>query len=213
MLGTIQRSQFAPHMKSQQNDLVSWVAGIHSGIYPHLVRPHLRSCGPPLTYVRAQQTTGLFNNYADDSSTFADASGTALLAASVYRLALMAGVHTHLPAAEKSRAALFASNSSSSSSSSSSSASSSASSSSSSNTSSLAHFTSAGLLTPVVDPNSFHERGSTSPEGQAFVLELAAAHADWVAAGSPGANAAARSRPGAWHVLLIAAALAAGVLA
>ena len=88
----------------------------------------------------------------------------------------------------------------------SSSSSSASASSSSSNTSSLAHFT-------VVDPNSFHERGSTSPEGQAFVLELAATHADWVAAGSPGANAAARSRPGAWHVLLIAAALAAGVLA
>ena len=151
-----------------------------------------------------QQTTGLFNNYADDSSTFADASGTALLAASVSRIALMAGVHTHLPAAEKSRAALFASNSSSSSSASASS--------SSSNTSSLAHFTSAGWLTPVVNPNSFHERGSTSPEGQAFVLELAAAHADWVAAGSPGANAAARSRPWAWHMLLAAAVLAAGVL-
>ena len=72
-----------------------------------------------------QQTTGLFSNYADESATFDDASGTAILASTVYRLALLEGVHTHLPAAERSRSALSAPASSSAASSFSSSASSS----------------------------------------------------------------------------------------
>ena len=58
--------------------------------------------------MRPQQTTGLFKNYADDSASFDEASGTALLASTVYRLALLAGVHTHLPLAEQCRAALSA---------------------------------------------------------------------------------------------------------
>ncbi|RPD56883.1 hypothetical protein L226DRAFT_538351 [Lentinus tigrinus ALCF2SS1-7] len=205
VLGTIQHSQYAKKMKNQANDLRGWVAEIHDGIYPHL------------------QTTGLFTNYADDGSTFDDASGTAILASTVYRLALLEGVHTHLPAAEKSRSVLFASASASSSSSSSSSSSrssaSSRSQSSSTSTSTapastattpstLAHFTADGWLTPVVDPYSFGREGSHSPEGQAFVVEMHAAWADWVQAGSPGANAAAATmRGGVGAIVFVQAVL------
>ena len=149
-----------------------------------------------------QQTTGLFSNYADESATFDDASGTAILASTVYRLALLEGVHTHLPAAERSRTALSAPASSSSSSSSSSGSPSSTStapapsSTSSSGTTDLAHFTADGWLTPVVNPYSFGREGSRSPEGQAFVVEMYAAWRDWVEAGAPGANAAVGVRVG-----------------
>ena len=147
-----------------------------------------------------QQTTGLFSNYADESATFDDASGTAILASTVYRLALLEGVHTHLPAAERSRTALSAPASSSSSSSSSGSPSSTstapAPSSTSSSTTGLAHFTADGWLTPVVNPYSFGREGSRSPEGQAFVVEMYAAWRDWVEAGAPGANAAVGVRVG-----------------
>lgn len=57
----------------------------------------------------------------------------------------------------------------------------------------LAHFTNDGWLTPVVNPHQFGVQGQNSPEGQAFVLELQAAYNEWVASGSPGANAAGRT--------------------
>ncbi|KAI9065704.1 hypothetical protein FKP32DRAFT_1567367 [Trametes sanguinea] len=202
VLGTIQHSQYAKKMKNQAKDLTNWVSEIHGGIYPHL------------------RSNGLFGNYADDSSTFDDASSTAILASTVYRLALLAGIHTHLPQAEQSRKALFAPASSSSSSSQSStspsssslpssmtsstpSSSGSANSTASSSASpsatatapvgpALQHFTSDMWLTPVVNPNSFGNEGSKSPEGQAFVVEMNSAWRDWAALGSPGANAAVR---------------------
>jgi hypothetical protein len=116
-----------------------------------------------------QRSSGLFGNYADDSSTFDDAASTALLASTVYRLALLKSVHTFVPKAEQSRKALFAA---------------------ATNGSGLAHFTSDGWLTPVVNPNNVGQEGSQSPEGQAFVVQLSAAYKDWLDAGSPGANAA-----------------------
>ncbi|KAH9911354.1 Six-hairpin glycosidase-like protein [Epithele typhae] len=194
VLGTIQRSSYAKDFTAQQSSLVSWVSEIHDAMYAHL------------------PSSALFNNYVDANNSFADASGTTLLAASVYRLALMAGVHTHLPNAEKSRTALFGPSSGSSSSS----ASSSSSSSSSSTTappSSLAHFDGDMWLTPVVNPNSFGDEGSQSPEGQAFVVELHSAYRDWVAAGSPGANAAtARRAPALAAVAAVVLAMAVGLI-
>ncbi|TBU36627.1 glycosyl hydrolase family 88-domain-containing protein [Dichomitus squalens] len=207
VLGTIQHSQYSKSMKSQAKDLAGWVSQIHNGIYPHL------------------QTTGLFKNYADDSTSFDDASGTAILASTVYRLALLSGVHTNVPNAEKSRIALFAPSASSPSSSSSSSLSSSSSSPSSSHASSgtssstapsssatspsLAHFTSDGWLTPVVNPYNVGAQGEHSPEGEAFVLEMYAAWRDWAAVGSPGQNGAAAQGTG---LAAIVAALCAAFL-
>ncbi|KAH9850434.1 Six-hairpin glycosidase-like protein [Lenzites betulinus] len=183
VLGTIQHSQYSGSMKSQAKDLTNWVAEIHTGIYPHL------------------RTNSLFGNYADDSGSFDDASSTAILASTVYRLAVLAGIHTHLPLAEQCRKALSApSNSSSSSSSASTSTSPAAASATSTGT--LAHFTSDMWLTPVVNPNQFGIEGSESPEGQAFVVEMYAAWRDWTAVGSPGANGArGLHRAGALQVM------------
>ena len=118
-----------------------------------------------------------------------DASSTALLASTVYRLSLLWGVHRHLPAAEFSRRALsaptgftvdismalvssgFEPTPMSSSPPPSSTA---------SGTPGMLHFTSDGWLTPVVDPYDFSDQGQTSPEGQAFILTLHAAWRDWV---------------------------------
>jgi len=52
------------------------------------------------------------------------------------------------------------------------------------------HITSAGWLTPVVNPHSYGQEGAESAEGQAFVVDLHAAWRDWVADGSKGANGA-----------------------
>ena len=46
------------------------------------------------------------------------------------------------------------------------------------------HFTTAGWLSPVVDPLKISFEGSQSPEGQAFALMLHAAWRDWNAVGS-----------------------------
>ncbi|KAL4076573.1 Six-hairpin glycosidase-like protein [Scleroderma yunnanense] len=185
VLGTIKHSDFANSMKSQQKDLANWVQEIHSGMYLHL------------------DSSGLFHNYADDLSTFTDASSTALLASTVYRLSLLWGVHKHLPAAELCRRALSASMDStinisasvtssvspptSTSTSSSPSASSMVS---GTNMPGMLHFTVDGWLTPVVDPYAFSNQGQTSPEGQAFVLAMQAAWRDWVEDGAKGANTA-----------------------
>ncbi|KAJ3759499.1 Six-hairpin glycosidase-like protein [Lentinula raphanica] len=120
-------------------------------------------------YPHLNTTTNLFFNYADEMNTFPDAASTALLASTVYRLSLLRGVHHFLPDAEKCRETLFSSNSS-----------------------GLVHFSSDGWLTPVVNPNSFGDEGSDSPESEAFILELQAAWTDWVNDGSQGANGALR---------------------
>lgn len=127
-----------------------------------------------------QQPNGLFKNYADafnnsnSGNNFDDASSSALLAATVYHLALLTGNKTFIPQAERTRAALFATNSTSVPSSPSSS-----SSNSSSTFAHMPHFTTAGWLSPVVDPLNVDSEGSQSPEGQAFVLMLHAAWRNW----------------------------------
>ncbi|KAF8688593.1 Glycosyl Hydrolase Family 88, partial [Rhizoctonia solani] len=115
---------------------------------------------------------GMFYNYADDSSTFQDAASAALIAASTYRLSLVSGIHTHLPSAERVHAALSNVGPS---------------------TNPNARVTPDGWLTPVVNPHSFGEEGQESAEGQAFVLQMHAAWADWVMDGRQGANSAKRT--------------------
>ncbi|OCH84943.1 Six-hairpin glycosidase [Obba rivulosa] len=90
VLSTIQHSQFSGKMKNQVKDLISWTSEIHNAMYPHLT------------------SDMLFTNYADDNSTFLDAASTAMLASTVYRLALLGGVHTHVPLAEQCRRAISA---------------------------------------------------------------------------------------------------------
>ncbi|KAF8129060.1 Six-hairpin glycosidase-like protein [Boletus edulis] len=153
VLGTIQRSRFAVSLQQQQEDLASWIQEIHGGMY------------------RYQDPSGLFHNYADNKSTFLDASSTALLASTVYRLSLLLGVHTYLPEAESARKRLSSFN----------------------GTSGLLHFTRDGWLTPVTDPYAYPFQGQDSPEGEAFVISMQAAWRDWAAAGAVGANVAPRT--------------------
>ena len=127
-----------------------------------------------------QDSSGLFHNYADNSSTFLDASSTALLASTVYRLSLLWGVHTHIPQAEFARQSLSTPGS----------------------TSGLLRFTENGWLTPVVDPYGYPDQGQDSPEGQAFVISMQAAWRDWVADGAQGANGSPRSTDLNVYVLL-----------
>jgi hypothetical protein len=152
-------------------------------------------------------------NYADGQSdnNFDDASGSALLAATVYRLAVLTGKTKFVSQAELTRVALFTTNgtaaanfsslttstTSAAQSSSTTSTSSSAPSASPSNSfAGMSHFTSDGWLQPVVDPLNIGAEGSNSPEGQAFVLMLQSAWRDWTAAGSPGLTNSALPSPG-----------------
>jgi hypothetical protein len=164
VITTIRQSEFANTFSNEQKDLANWVQEIHTAIYPHL------------------DSTNVFTNYADQPSTatgnFYDAASTALLASTVYRAAILLKQHASVPRADTSRKTLFSTNGTAPT---------------DGSFAGLAHFTSDGWLTPVVNPHSYGVEGSQSPEGQAFVVQLHAAHRDWVAAGSPGENGALSS--------------------
>lgn len=99
---------------------------------------------------------------ATNDGDFDDASSSALLASTVYRLSLLTGkINLYIPQAERTRLALFSSIST-------------------ADFSHTPHFTSDGWLTPVVDPDDISEEGAESPEGEAFVLMLYSAWRDWV---------------------------------
>ncbi|KAI9439009.1 glycoside hydrolase family 105 protein [Lactarius indigo] len=190
VLGTLKSSPFSQDFSGQIQELGDWVAEIHSAMYPHL------------------QANGLFKNYADGNSTdnFDDASSSALLAATVYRLALLTGDETFIPEAELTRAALFSTNGTSAtppglpviapSSSTPLPSSTVPSSTGSAQTAADAsadtpHFTVDGWLAPVVDPLNFAVEGAHSPEGQAFTLMLESAWRDWSDSESAASGASA----------------------
>ncbi|KIM37398.1 hypothetical protein M413DRAFT_448466 [Hebeloma cylindrosporum] len=163
VLATIRESEYAHTFKNEQGDLAKWVKEIHEAVYPHL------------------DSTNVFTNYADQPATatgnFYDGSSTALLASTVYRASLMLNQHTFVPYAERSRRTLFNSTSF-------------PTSNATASFDGYQHLTSDGWLTPVVNPHSYGQEGSKSAEAQAFVLQLHAAHRDWVLNGSKGENSA-----------------------
>ncbi|GBE85574.1 hypothetical protein SCP_0800910 [Sparassis crispa] len=178
VLGTIQHSAYAGSMRSQTNDLVAWVGEIHKGMYTR------------------QQASGLFTNYADEGSTFEDASSAALLASTVYRLALLADVGTYISHAERARVALSAAgdNGISSSSSSSSSANTSASASSDSSPSATIANTNstatsslpASTSTPSASPSYSAMAGLAHFTNQGYLTPVVDPYS-WGAQASPGA--------------------------
>lgn len=165
VLGTIKNSQYANSLSNEIGDLTGWINEIHNAMYDHL------------------RDDGMFTNYADDDSSFVDAASAALLAATVYRHALLTQNYHHLPNAETVRRALWSTSDSSSPDASVS----------SDSLEGMVHFDSNGWLTPVVNPNSFTVEGSQSPEAQAFSIQMYAAWKDWVDAGAVGANGVAPS--------------------
>lgn len=145
-------------------------------------------------------TTHLPHNYLNDTNTFYDAASAALMASSVYRLAVLSKCYTHLPAAELFRSALI------------------------NNTASTSitlpsprndtvGIDKDGWLTPVVNPLSFAVVGSQSPEGESFVLLMEAARSDWVSKGSKGIKGAASRRTTSSFFSAGAALLLGGTLA
>jgi len=180
VLATIRESDYANTFKSEQGDLGNWVKEIHAAVYRHLVCNIIRYLH--LVLMIFQDTTNVFTNYADQpasaSGNFYDASSTAILASTVYRASLMLSQHTFVPYAERSRRTLFSSTSALP----------------TSNTTAsfngYQHLTSDGWLTPVVNPHSYGLEGNVSAEAQAFVIQLHAAHRDWVLNGSKGENSA-----------------------
>ena len=71
----------------------------------------------------------------------------------------------------------------------------------------MVHFDADGWLSPVVNPASFGEVGSKSPEAQAFVLMMQAGYRDWAQAGYNGVNGGTQSAA----PLLLATSLGLGV--
>ncbi|KAF9265957.1 hypothetical protein L218DRAFT_1019001 [Marasmius fiardii PR-910] len=101
VLATIKYSSYASSFENEQADLVNWTKEIHKAMYSSL------------------DSTNIFTNYVVYSSkkshsgntSFYDAASTALMATTVYRLALLSDKYHYLPNAENSRRTLFANNS------------------------------------------------------------------------------------------------------
>lgn len=96
-------------------------------------------------------SSGIFYNYVDrETTSFPDAAGTALFAATVYRFVTLSepsGYSKIVAAAERARKALYAEDG-------------------------ATHFDKQGWLRPVVDPYDFSKVGSKSDEAQSFVLQM-----------------------------------------
>jgi hypothetical protein len=194
VLATIRESEYANTFKSEQGDLGKWVKEIHAAVYPHLVCKIIRYLH--LVLMVFQDTTNVFTNYANQpasaSGNFYDASSTAFLASTVYRASLMLNQHTFVPYAERSRRTLFNSTSAF------------PTSNATASFDGYQHLTSDGWLTPVVNPHSYGLEGNKSAEAQAFVVQLHAAHRDWVLNGSKGENSA-KSLVVSAHAMAVAA--------
>ncbi|CAO1630166.1 unnamed protein product [Sympodiomycopsis kandeliae] len=134
VLASIAQSPFSDAMQDQKTDLVNWINEILDAAYPFL-----------------DSSLNLFHNYLNDSSTFTDAAGSAMIAYSTFRLASMGTGHgTHVPAAEKVYQALQKT---------------------------MSPY--GAFRTPVVNVLSFTSAGGTAPESLAFLLLLEAARRDY----------------------------------
>ena len=101
-----------------------------------------------------QTDAGALRNVIDDTVSFVDSSATALLAAVTYRMATFTGNNSLVYAADNAHQFV------------------------------ADNLSENGWLKNTVNPYTFFtasEEGDNSPEGQAFVLLLSAAHRDYVA--------------------------------
>ncbi|GAA5849290.1 hypothetical protein JCM3766R1_001636 [Sporobolomyces carnicolor] len=138
---TIQHSQYASQFADEIGDLKQWTKEVLDASFSYL-RPD-----------------GLVPNYFDVDSSFSDASGSALLAATAFRLATLdAASSTDYSALIRSASTIRAAVND--------------------------KVGANGWLSQVVDPLSFAQESQTSPEGQAFVLLLQAAWRDYQASSS-----------------------------
>ncbi|KZT41164.1 Six-hairpin glycosidase [Sistotremastrum suecicum HHB10207 ss-3] len=131
VLETIRKSTHAKELEGQSKNLTQWIDEIVTAAWTF------------------QQSNGTLLNSINDNSSFADSSGTALIASATYRLALITNDTSHIPAANKAFTLIQNS------------------------------LSDDGLLENVVDPLTFNSPGTISPEGQSFVLLLQTAWWDW----------------------------------
>ncbi|KAJ9120030.1 hypothetical protein QFC22_002927 [Naganishia vaughanmartiniae] len=107
-------------------------------------------------YIDLNKETGLLHNYINDLATFEDTAGSTLLAATMYRLALLNITTAYIPYANKIYRTIAKD-----------------------------HITGGGYLTGAVHPLHFNlsadQEGTQSPEGQAFMLMMHAAYKDYAA--------------------------------
>ncbi|SCV70811.1 BQ2448_3573 [Microbotryum intermedium] len=161
---TIMNSEYASDFAAQANDLAIWTLetveaafNLQSVGFSQLFSPYDRNRTHAyddlvLGSFARRQANLLFHNYLDNPRTFTEAASTALLTAVSFRLAQFKISESTLEKAQETRIALHS------------------------------HISiSTGLLSPVVDPLSFGRIGQRSPEGQAFVLMMEAAWADYTA--------------------------------
>ncbi|KAJ7343474.1 Six-hairpin glycosidase-like protein [Mycena albidolilacea] len=213
VIATMKNSPYSKDFSSQQKDLASWVKEIHTAMFANIDSTNIFT-----NYADKPASSDMFYDTASTSLIASTVYRAALLLndhshlpnAEKCREALFATSNSSSSSnstfGRRQAGDSSASHSASASASRSASRSSGASSVSPSSTaplaspsattaplSKLAHFTDDGWLTPVVNPHQFGVQGQNSPEGQAFVLELQAAYNEWVASGSPGANAAGRT--------------------
>ncbi|GAA5913729.1 hypothetical protein JCM8208_003868 [Rhodotorula glutinis] len=138
VLATMQNSEWDATFADEKADLASWATEILTSAFSHI------------------KSDGLLPNYYDSASgsSFSDAAGSALLAASTYRLAQLGGTSSPylLNTAATIRSAVNSKISS-----------------------------STGWVSPVVNPLSFKAQSSASPEGEVFLLLLEAAWRDYSA--------------------------------
>lgn len=85
VLYTIHASSFSDQLKSQQSDLVEWISEIVDNAWEH------------------QVSSGALLNHIDEAGSFIDASGTALLAAATFRLAVFTSNPRNVKNAVKAR--------------------------------------------------------------------------------------------------------------
>lgn len=131
VLYTFRASSLSGQLQSQQSDLVKWAAEILDNAW------------------RNQQDSGALLNHIDEAGSFVDLSGTALLAAATFRLAVFTSNPRNVGNAVKARKLV------------------------------LNSIDGDGWLENVVNPYDWHEAGEHSAEGQAFVLMMEAAYREW----------------------------------
>lgn len=126
---------------------------------------------------------GLVHNYIDNTTTFEDTAGSTLLAAAAYRMANLGLSDAHVGFANQIHSTVAA-----------------------------RYINSTGYLTHAVDPLDFGKMGTTSPEGQAFVLLMQAGYREYTASGGKDeTSGATRHGAGAGVGALVVALAVAGM--
>lgn len=144
VLATIKLSQQASAMSSQTSDLASWVGEIVGASSQRAAKD------------------GLLHNYIDNSSSFEDTAGSALMASAALRLSTLGLNSDYVTFGEQIHSTIAA-----------------------------RYLNSSGYLTNAVDPINWSEQGTESPEGQAFVVLMQAAYDEYRAKGGSDTTSAA----------------------